>query len=282
MGPLPGLLSACSEEEDCSMTARPMLQCNIYRAEYTGTLLRDTLDSLTVTAYATDSVIINNQQDVKDISIPLRYTTDSTVLVFHYDQRYRDTVGHPPREYPPISHFSRLRLPNANKRLRAYATPGTGSTLFTQSTQMPIFMGRKISDYIISVVLALLISVPFYGQQSYDYSSTRPQRPATDKGKQKKEKKEPEVTYPLFNGISVGLDLWSLGNGPAGGQRYRKCRNRRCKPQAPLFPCHRTGLRSIGQMERQRAYTARPRLPTSGWAWTTTCSMAKSTGTCCS
>ena len=92
MGPLPGLLSACSEEEDCSMTARPMLQCNIYRAEYTGTLLRDTLDSLTVTAYATDSLIINNQQDVKDISIPLRYTTDSTVLVFHYDQRYRDTV----------------------------------------------------------------------------------------------------------------------------------------------------------------------------------------------
>ena len=54
--------------------------------------MRDTLDSLTVTAYATDSVIINNQQDVKDISIPLRYTTDSTVLVFHYDQRYRDTV----------------------------------------------------------------------------------------------------------------------------------------------------------------------------------------------
>ena len=78
-------------------------------------------------------------------------------------------------------------------------------------------MGRKISDYIISVVLALLISVPFYGQQSYDYSSTRPQRPATDKGKQKKEKKEPEVTYPLFNGISVGLDLWSLGNGLLGG-----------------------------------------------------------------
>ena len=120
MGPLPGLLSACSEEEDCSMTARPMLQCNIYRAEYTGTLLRDTLDSLTVTAYATDSVIINKPAGRE------RHQHPSAL----YDRFYRAGVplrptlqrhcGHPPREYP-LFHFSRLRLPNA--------TNGYGHTL---------------------------------------------------------------------------------------------------------------------------------------------------------
>ena len=87
------IVTACSEEEDCSMTTRSMLQCNIYTIDpETSMTRRDTLDSLTITAYGTDSIILNNQKEVTNLSLPLRYTTDSTVLIFHYSRRYRDTL----------------------------------------------------------------------------------------------------------------------------------------------------------------------------------------------
>ena len=87
------IMMACSEEADCSMTTRAMLQCNIYSIDpETGVAYKDTLDSLTITAYGTDSIILNNQKEVINLSLPLRYTTDSTVLVFHYDRRYKDTL----------------------------------------------------------------------------------------------------------------------------------------------------------------------------------------------
>lgn len=84
--PLTGaIFSACSEESDCSMTGRPMVYANMYTINpETKAVLNDTLDSLTVTAFGTDSIIINNQKKVHDIALPLRYTSDSTILVFHY------------------------------------------------------------------------------------------------------------------------------------------------------------------------------------------------------
>lgn len=51
------------------MTARPMVNCILYRVDpETQYVENDTLDSLTVTAYGTDSIIINNQKKVHDIS----------------------------------------------------------------------------------------------------------------------------------------------------------------------------------------------------------------------
>lgn len=82
---------SCSEEEDCSMATRAMLQCNLYTID-AQTVKNDTLDSLTVTAYGTDSIIINNQKKVHDFSLPLRYTSDSTKLVFRYSQTKTDTI----------------------------------------------------------------------------------------------------------------------------------------------------------------------------------------------
>lgn len=58
----------------------------------TKAVLNDTLDSLSVTAFGTDSIIINNQKKVHDIALPLRYTSDSTILVFHYTRLLRDTM----------------------------------------------------------------------------------------------------------------------------------------------------------------------------------------------
>lgn len=84
---------SCSEEADCSATARAMLQCHLYTVSpIDGTVGNDTLDLLRVTAFGTDSVIINNQEEVTDISLPLRYTADSTVLVFRYDEHTTDTL----------------------------------------------------------------------------------------------------------------------------------------------------------------------------------------------
>lgn len=92
-GPIISMAIACSEEADCSMTARPMINCILYRIDpETQHVENDTLDSLTVTAYGTDSVIINNQKNVHDISLPLRYTVDSTKLIFRYSRTKSDTV----------------------------------------------------------------------------------------------------------------------------------------------------------------------------------------------
>lgn len=88
----PLLVCSCSEEADCSMVGRPMAVCNIYQLDAGGTAVRDTLDSLTVTAWGTDSIIINDQKEVRDIILPLRYAVDSTVLVFRYSRHTSDTL----------------------------------------------------------------------------------------------------------------------------------------------------------------------------------------------
>lgn len=92
-GSLTSLFTACSEEPDCSANARAMINCNLFtHNELTGALQRDTLDSLTITAFSTDSIILNRGEEVTALILPLRYTADSTVLVFHYTGRTTDTV----------------------------------------------------------------------------------------------------------------------------------------------------------------------------------------------
>lgn len=90
---------SCDEEDDCTLATRAMLYCNLYRLNDAGTsYITDTLVALTVTALETDSVIINAQEDVSDLTLPLRFTADSTVLVLHYfttdddDDEDEDTI----------------------------------------------------------------------------------------------------------------------------------------------------------------------------------------------
>lgn len=94
--PIAGIITSCSEEEDCSMNARPMMTCYFYTIDSeSNRVLNDTLDSLTITAIGTDSIILNNEKDVHKLSLPLRYTANSTVLVFHYSKRpeiKKDTI----------------------------------------------------------------------------------------------------------------------------------------------------------------------------------------------
>ena len=91
--PILSVVISCSEEADCSMATRAMMQCYFYTLDpETEVVSNDTLDSLTVTAFGTDSIIINNQKKVHDLSLPLRYTADSTVLVFRFSKTLTDTL----------------------------------------------------------------------------------------------------------------------------------------------------------------------------------------------
>ena len=92
-----GINSSCADDNDCSLTGRPMMYCTLYTIDPdTKAVLNDTLDSLTITALGTDSIILNNQKNVHTLMLPLRYTSDSTVFIFKYDPKrapkYVDTV----------------------------------------------------------------------------------------------------------------------------------------------------------------------------------------------
>lgn len=89
-----GAMQSCDEEEDCSLNARPMMTCNLYQAspETAGAFIPDTLEQLTITAYGTDSIILNREQKVKALTLPLCYSADSTHLVFHYEDGATDEV----------------------------------------------------------------------------------------------------------------------------------------------------------------------------------------------
>lgn len=77
---------SCDEEPDCSMMGRPLMHCAIYTTDpISGQMRRDTLDSLTVLAVGTDSVIINKMKSVHTLSLPLRFSIGETRLVFLYD-----------------------------------------------------------------------------------------------------------------------------------------------------------------------------------------------------
>ena len=87
--------TSCSDENDCSLAGRPMMYCTIYTIDpdNPNIALKDTLDSLTITALGTDSIILNNEKNVHTLMLPLRYTSDSTVFIFRYDpKRKKDDV----------------------------------------------------------------------------------------------------------------------------------------------------------------------------------------------
>ncbi|MBR8706667.1 hypothetical protein IX307_002029 [Bacteroides pyogenes] len=96
----PGIMiinGSCSDENDCSLTGRPMMYCALYTIDpETQKVLKDTLEQLTVTALGTDEVIINQEKNVHKLQLPLRYTGNTTVFVFHYDPAqpslYTDTL----------------------------------------------------------------------------------------------------------------------------------------------------------------------------------------------
>lgn len=86
---------ACSES-DCPLNNNPMNTIGFYDSN-TGKAM--TLgDTLTVTAFETDSVLINRISNAKSLSLPLRYEGGKTSYVFDYTIVLRDTFPRPGKE----------------------------------------------------------------------------------------------------------------------------------------------------------------------------------------
>lgn len=87
IGAAVSIYSSCSDENDCSLAGRPMMYCTIMTTnpDDKTKVLNDTLDSLTIRAFGTDSIILNNEKKVHKIMLPLRYTSDSTVFLLQYN-----------------------------------------------------------------------------------------------------------------------------------------------------------------------------------------------------
>ena len=90
-----GLLTACSEDSDCSMTARPFMVCNFYKyGANKNIILKDTLKELSIKAIGTDSILINQIENVHSFDSPLRYAKDTTAIIldFHGEEKDNDTI----------------------------------------------------------------------------------------------------------------------------------------------------------------------------------------------
>ena len=92
--------NSCTQEADCTGTNRPMLNAYFYTfvkdTVETGfvrdSLVRIAWDTLSVTAYATDSVIVNRDLNAASMTLPLRYAEPVTIFVLNYGYGYKDTI----------------------------------------------------------------------------------------------------------------------------------------------------------------------------------------------
>ncbi len=86
---------ACTEDDDCSGNARHMMTAKILTMVQTDSAKWATsysLDSLTVYAFGTDSIIINDETEVSSVRLPLRTNVEETTLVFSYTFHAGDTL----------------------------------------------------------------------------------------------------------------------------------------------------------------------------------------------
>ncbi|MBO7418233.1 MAG: calcium-binding protein P [Bacteroidaceae bacterium] len=94
-GSLIASIISCTEDDDCSGNERHMLAAKILTVIKTDSAVWETsysLDSLTVYAFGTDSIIINNDLDVSSLRLPLRTNVEETTLVFSYTFHEGDTL----------------------------------------------------------------------------------------------------------------------------------------------------------------------------------------------
>ena len=81
--------SSCSDENDCSLAGRPMMYCTFKSIDKTlvpNVIANDTLDSLTITALGTDSIILNNEKKVHKVMLLLYLFSGMTLYVIGITQ----------------------------------------------------------------------------------------------------------------------------------------------------------------------------------------------------
>ena len=220
--------SSCSDENDCSLAGRPMMYCTLYTLdEITDDRVKDTLDSLTITALGTDSIILNNEKNVHTLMLPLRYTSDTTVFVFRYDPKRRpndvDTLYIVQQNTPYFQSMECGYMMKQNILGTRFGNTRNSSERIDslRILKKPIQMKFRIWKYSISiatvhllrlssVLLLLCIGLPSIAQQQQ-------QRPAPVQKRDQKKKEVVVDTIPFYNGTYVGVDLYGIGSKMLGG-----------------------------------------------------------------
>ena len=195
--------SSCSDENDCSLAGRPMMYCTFKSIDKTlvpNVIANDTLDSLTITALGTDSIILNNEKKVHKVMLPLRYTSDSTIFILRYDPVRNwdnaDTLYIVQQNTP---YFQSMECGYMMKQNIISAK--FGYSLYTES--------GHLTKRLISLLLLFCIGLPLIAQQ---------QRPVHTPKRDQKKKEVTEIdTIPFYNGTYVGVDLYGIGSKLLGG-----------------------------------------------------------------
>lgn len=90
--PIVVVAASCSDENDCSLAGRKMLYFSVNTYNDTEETISSKLDSLTVTAFGTDSILLNKEKDVALFYLPLNYAEETTTFVLKYTEIDRDTI----------------------------------------------------------------------------------------------------------------------------------------------------------------------------------------------
>ena len=209
--------SSCSDENDCSLAGRPMMYCTFKSIDKTlvpNVIANDTLDSLTITALGTDSIILNNEKKVHKVMLPLRYTSDSTIFILRYDPVRNwdnaDTLYIVQQNTP---YFQSMECGYMMKQNIISAKFGNKTN--SAETIDSIYLRNKeantneIENLQISLLLLFCIGLPLIAQQ---------QRPVHTPKRDQKKKEVTEIdTIPFYNGTYVGVDLYGIGSKLLGG-----------------------------------------------------------------
>lgn len=93
-----GLFISCSEDEDCSMTARPYAVCKFYEYGASKKIVRAyTLPQLSVISLEPETTLLNRDENVTEWNQALYYNTEQTSFVLIYgdpndEETLRDTI----------------------------------------------------------------------------------------------------------------------------------------------------------------------------------------------
>ena len=212
--------SSCSDENDCSLAGRPMMYCTFKSIDKTlvpNVIANDTLDSLTITALGTDSIILNNEKKVHKVMLPLRYTSDSTIFILRYDPVRNwdnaDTLYIVQQNTP---YFQSMECGYMMKQNIISAKFGnktnsaeTIDSIYLRNKEALYTESGHLTKRLISLLLLFCIGLPLIAQQ---------QRPVHTPKRDQKKKEVTEIdTIPFYNGTYVGVDLYGIGSKLLGG-----------------------------------------------------------------
>ena len=199
--------SSCSDENDCSLAGRPMMYCTFKSIDKTlvpNVIANDTLDSLTITALGTDSIILNNEKKVHKVMLPLRYTSDSTIFILRYD---------------PVRNWDNADTLYIVQQNTPYFQSMECGYMMKQNIISAKFGNKRNSaETIDSIYLRNKEANTNEIENLQIFFIYRERTPDEETKRDQKKKEVTEIdTIPFYNGTYVGVDLYGIGSKLLGG-----------------------------------------------------------------